>query len=61
MKFLIDAQLPPMLAEFIREKGHEALHVAEIDFVRGDDRQIWDYARLNGCIILTKDQDFLDR
>jgi predicted nuclease of predicted toxin-antitoxin system len=61
VKFLVDAQLPPVLAKFIRENGFEALHVTEIDLARGDDSQIWNYARLNGYSILTKDQDFLDR
>ena len=61
MRFLIDAQLPPGLAKFIQENGHEALHVTEINLGRHDDVQICDYARLNGYTILTKDQDFMDR
>ena len=61
MKFLVDAQLPPALTKFLRDSGLEASHVTELDLARGDDSQIWDYAHLNGYIILTKDEDFMDR
>ncbi|MGK6317981.1 DUF5615 family PIN-like protein [Sphingomonas sp. DT-204] len=28
MRFLIDAQLPPALCGWLRERGHEAIHVS---------------------------------
>lgn len=61
MKFLVDAQLPPALTKVLRDSGLEAFHVAELDLARVDDSQIWNYAHLNGHIILTKDEDFMDR
>jgi predicted nuclease of predicted toxin-antitoxin system len=30
MRFLVDAQLPPALARWLAEKGHDARHVADV-------------------------------
>jgi predicted nuclease of predicted toxin-antitoxin system len=30
MRFLIDAQLPPALARWLAERGHEAVHVVTV-------------------------------
>lgn len=30
MQFLIDAQLPPLLAYFFQQRGHTAQHVSEL-------------------------------
>jgi predicted nuclease of predicted toxin-antitoxin system len=38
--FLVDAQLPPALAEALRGAGLEAIHVADIGLVTATDRQI---------------------
>jgi hypothetical protein len=40
MRFLVDAQLPPMLVRWLRERGHEAEHVTEIGMVGASDRDI---------------------
>ena len=61
MKFLIDAQLPPALAGWLREAGHEAEHVEDVDLRKADDRPIWNYALKAGAIIVTKDEDFAER
>jgi predicted nuclease of predicted toxin-antitoxin system len=42
--FLIDAQLPPLLAEALRNAGCEAVHVADLGLLTATDRQIWDEA-----------------
>jgi len=60
VRFLVDAQLPPSLAERFREAGHEAEHVNLIGLGAASDRRIWTYARSNGAVIITKDQDFAD-
>jgi predicted nuclease of predicted toxin-antitoxin system len=36
MKFLIDAQLPPALCEWLRARGHEADHVADLGMIASD-------------------------
>ncbi len=38
MRFLVDAQLPPRLAEWLRSKGQEADHITELVSDRTSDR-----------------------
>ncbi len=61
MRFLIDAQLPPALARVLREAGHQAEHLEDVGLRHAKDYVIWDYARRNSAIIVTKDEDFVDR
>ncbi|MES2691979.1 MAG: DUF5615 family PIN-like protein [Verrucomicrobiota bacterium] len=58
MKFLVDAQLPPALARWLSEAGHEAFAVREVGLREAEDLAIFDYALRNGLVILTKDEDF---
>ncbi|MGD9815614.1 MAG: DUF5615 family PIN-like protein [Hyphomonadaceae bacterium] len=58
LRFIVDAQLPPALAEFLRGKGHEAASLREIGLRDADDADIWERARKDGAIIVTKDEDF---
>jgi predicted nuclease of predicted toxin-antitoxin system len=41
MRFLIDAQLPPVLARWIESQGHTAQHVADLQMADASDRAIW--------------------
>ena len=59
MKFLIDAQLPPGLCGWLRERGHEAVHVFEIDMVAASDTAIAARAEADGAILVSKDDDFV--
>ncbi len=61
MKFLVDAQLPPALASWLRDAGHEAAHVEDAGLREGDDRRIWAHAQQTGAVIVTKDEDFAAR
>ncbi len=61
MKFLVDAQLPPALACWLREAGHEAEHVEDLGLREADDGAIWASALESGAIIVTKDEDFAAR
>ena len=58
MRFLVDAQLPPSLAEWLAAKGYDADHVAAILSLDATDRDIWSIAAQQERIILTKDRDF---
>ena len=58
MKFLVDANLPPGLAFWLSKQGHEASHVGDQPGLTADDRTIFAYARQNGMVIVTKDEDF---
>lgn len=59
MIFLVDNQLPVALARHLQSSGLEAAHVTESGLERAGDREIWDYAKANGCAIVSKDEDFL--
>ena len=59
MKFLVDAQLPPSLAAWLRERGYRAEHVEEVALRDADDEAIRDYARRHDCVLVTKDRDFV--
>ena len=58
MKFLIDAQLPPALAAWLTRRGHPADHIIEAKGLGVTDAEIWDLARKDSSIIVTKDRDF---
>ncbi len=61
MKFLIDAQLPPALARWLREAGHDAAHVEDVGLREADDAPIWAHALQADAILVTKDDDFAAR
>lgn len=61
MRFLVDAQLPPILARFLEEQGLEARAVREVGLRDASDTAIWHFAARDGWIIVTKDEDFPER
>ncbi len=62
MKFLVDAQLPPRLKQWLSEHGAEStLHVSDLSHgLRMADAELWKVAKEKDCIIVTKDMDFFD-
>jgi predicted nuclease of predicted toxin-antitoxin system len=42
--FLVDAQLPPSLAEALRQVGCQAVHLVDLGMLAATDEQIWDDA-----------------
>ncbi len=57
----IDAQLPPMLAGFMRaELGLNALALKELGLRDAADRDIFEAARQAGALLMSKDADFVD-
>jgi predicted nuclease of predicted toxin-antitoxin system len=61
LRFIIDTQLPPKLAKFLRDKGFPTIHTTY--FPNGhllDDKGIIEIAVRENRIIITKDSDFLD-
>ena len=61
MRFLIDAQLPPALARWLRAQGHEAKAVREVGLREAADSEIWTFAEQGAWIVVTKDDDFAER
>jgi len=61
MRFVVDAQLPPALARFLSDRGHEAEHVFDLGLGNAEDSAIWQHALRVGAAILSKDEDFAIR
>lgn len=58
MKVLVDAQLPPALASWLRDRGVDAEHVAETGLLNAGDDEIWAHALGRRQVIISKDRDF---
>lgn len=61
MKFLVDAQLPRLLAIRLNELGHEARHT--LGLAKGNqtsDREIISIADRESAVVVTKDADFVN-
>ena len=60
MKLIIDAQLPPQLAVWMREQfGLEAYSAKYLGLHDAEDGQIFAEARQMEAIVMTKDEDFI--
>jgi predicted nuclease of predicted toxin-antitoxin system len=59
VKFLIDNQLPPALAVFLRQKGFDCQHVLDVGLADAADSELCDYATDESRVIISKDEDFL--
>ena len=59
MRFLVDAQLPPDLATWLRERGFPADHVFSLLSPAAEDDVIWATAKSLDAVLLTKDEDFI--
>lgn len=59
MRFLIDAQLPPALCRWLRDWGHEAVHVAELGMIGAGDQEIAARTEADDLVLVTKDEDFV--
>jgi predicted nuclease of predicted toxin-antitoxin system len=61
MKLLVDANLSWRLTKILENEFAGIKHVEQTDLpIPATDIQIWDFARSNGYIILTNDEDFLN-
>ncbi|MFT4251947.1 MAG: DUF5615 family PIN-like protein [Caulobacter sp.] len=57
---MVDAQLPPVLAEWLRAQGLAAEHLCERGLLAASDGDIWDLAVREDYVIVTKDRDFVE-
>ncbi len=60
MKLLFDHNLSPKLIDILGEHFPDSEHVYLIGLDSASDPKIWDYAKENGLILVTKDADFGD-
>jgi len=61
MRFLVDAQLPPGLAQFLEKRGHEARAVRDVGLREAQDPAIWAFAVSRDWVVVTKDEGFAER
>jgi predicted nuclease of predicted toxin-antitoxin system len=58
MKLLFDQNLSPKLVNRLADLFPGSSHVQSVGLGCADDHQVWEYARLNGFAIVTKDADY---
>lgn len=61
MKFIVDAQLPRSLSDFLNEMGHDTVHT--LDLPEGNatkDTRIAQLANQENRVVISKDTDFLE-
>ena len=61
MKFIVDAQLPKSLSDFLLFKGFDSIHTLELpEKNKTQDNRINTIAESENRIVITKDNDFLE-
>lgn len=58
MKFLVDQNLSTILADKLRDSGHDVIHVQDVGLSRAEDKEIFELALKEDRVIITADQDF---
>ena|ERR1039458_7425695 len=58
MRFLIDNNLSPVLAESLRVAGHDAAHVRDYDLQAATDEVVLAQARGDNRVLISADTDF---
>lgn len=61
MKLLLDQNLSWRLAEHLQDLFPGSIHVREAGLDRASDEVVWEYARRERYIIISKDSDFQQR
>jgi predicted nuclease of predicted toxin-antitoxin system len=59
--FIVDENLPPHLAYWLRDQGQVATHVSYENLGSGKDASIWQWAADHDFIVISKDEDFHNR
>lgn len=58
MKLLLDENLSRRLVPFLQEAFPGSAQVALLGLERASDKEVWEYAKANGFVIVTNDADF---
>lgn len=58
MKLVVDMNLSPTWAGFLRDAGHDATHWSAIGAPGAPDAELLAWCRANGAVLLTSDLDF---
>jgi predicted nuclease of predicted toxin-antitoxin system len=60
LRFVIDANLPRALSDWLRGSGHEVEHALDVALAQASDRLIWRHAAAIAAVIVSKDEDSAD-
>ena len=58
MRFLLDENLSPLLAELLSTAGHDAVHIRDLGLLTASDRIVLDRATSERRILISADTDF---
>jgi predicted nuclease of predicted toxin-antitoxin system len=61
VKLLLDENLSDRILHRIVDLYSDSEHVKTLGLIRTDDELIWEYAKTNGFVIVSKDSDFHQR
>ena len=61
MKLLFDENLSHKLVGILAQDFPASAHVRDVGVRAAEDRQIWDHAKANGFVLVSKDTDFRER
>jgi predicted nuclease of predicted toxin-antitoxin system len=61
VKLLFDENVSPKLVGLLEEEYPGSAHVRDLGLKGAPDSRVWDHARENGFVIVSKDDDFRQR
>ena len=61
MRLLWDHNLSPRLVKRLADVFPDSLHVGDVGLAAASDDEVWAFAAEHGCVVVSKDSDFLQR
>jgi predicted nuclease of predicted toxin-antitoxin system len=58
VRFLLDENLSPLLADLLRRSGHDAVHARDVGLRQAGDQEVLERAGSDGRVLVSADTDF---